>query len=89
MAENQENLPPVLQRQKDNTGDEDNESVISNDLDNTQDFSRLESDIKEQMTNIATQVKNSISDMTTHMQQRFDDFDKQVQRLESQLQEHS
>lgn len=41
------------------------------------------------MTNIATQVKNSISDMTTHMQQRFDDFDRQVQRLESQLQEHS
>ena len=89
MAENLENLPPVLQRQKDNTGDEDNESVISNDLDNTQDFSRLESDIKEQMTNIATQVKNGISDMTTHMQQRFDDFDRQVQRLESQLQEHS
>ena len=89
MAENLENLPPILRRQKDNTGDEDNESVISNDLDNTQDFSRLESDIKEQMTNIATQVKNSISDMTTHMQQRFDDFDRQVQRLESQLQEHS
>ena len=65
MAENLENLLPVLQRQKDNTRDEDDESIISSDLDNTQDFSR----IKEQMTNIATQVENSISDMTSHMQQ--------------------
>ena len=75
MAGNLENLLPVLRQQKDNTGDEDIESIISNDLDNTQDFSRLESVLKEQMTNIATHVKNSISDMTTHMQQRFDDFD--------------
>lgn len=31
MAENLENLPPVLRRPKDNTRGEDNESVISND----------------------------------------------------------
>ena len=36
---------------------DDNESVSSNKGDNTNDFSRLEFDIKEQMSNIAAQVK--------------------------------
>ena len=34
MAENLENLPPVYGSEKNNTWDEDNESIISNDLDN-------------------------------------------------------
>ena len=36
---------------------DDNESVSSNEADNTQDFTRLETDIREQMSSIAAQVK--------------------------------
>ena len=41
------------------------------------------------MTQIKSQVKSSISDMTNYMQQRFRDFDRHVERLESQVLENS
>lgn len=89
MADSIEERPPILEQQTDDTDNEDNVSVSSNDLENTQDLSHLESDIKLQMAQIATQVKTSLSDMSNHMQQRFNDFDRHIQRLESQQQEQA
>lgn len=87
MASNTVTSPPKLVRQGDDHSD--NESVSSNEMDNSQDFTRLESDIKEQMTTIATQVKESISDIMDHMQLRFNDFDRHFQRVEARLTEQA
>ena len=70
MAEGIVNDPPVL------VGfdhiDEDNESNHSFVAEkNPQDFSRMETDLKEHMSQIALQMKNSMTEMTAHMQQRF------------------
>ena len=55
MVENAENTPPILERQINDN--EDNKSVSSNDSENNPDLSRLETDIKEHMAQIASQVK--------------------------------
>ena len=55
--------------------------------DMTQDFNRLESDIKEQMSTIATQVRESILGLSEQMTSRFQDLDSQVRRLESRIRE--
>ena len=66
---------------------DDNESVNSNEADNTQDFTRLESDIREQMSSIAAQVKESISGLSDHMQRRLRDMDRYMQRVDMRLSE--
>ena len=40
------------------------------------------------MTEIATQVKNSITDMSNHMQQQFSDVSSCIERLKSQVHEN-
>ena len=84
MAEGNVNDPPVLEGF--DHLDEDNESNHSYDAENTQDFSRMETDLKEHMSQIALQMKNSMTEMTAHMQQRFRDVDRQLEKLDSQVQ---
>ena len=66
---------------------DDNESVSSNEADNTQYFTRLETDIREQMSSIAAQVKESISGLSDHRQRRFSDMDRYMQRVDMRLSE--
>ena len=97
MAENNEQVLQNEDRQLLNGADEnnvnevhendDNESVNSNEADNTQDFTRLASDIREQMSSIAAQVKESISGLSDHMQRRFSDMDRYMQRVDMRLSE--
>ena len=65
--------------------DEDNESNHSFDAENTQDLSRKETDLKEHMSQIALQMKNSITEMTAHMQQRFRDVDRHLEKIDLQV----
>ena len=83
MAEGIVNDPPVLVG-FDHT-DEDNESNHSFDAENTQDLSRMETDLKEHMSQIALQMKNSMTEMTSHMQQRFRDVDRHLEKIDSQV----
>ena len=83
MAEGIVNDPPVLVG-FDHT-DEDNESNHSFDAENTQDLSRMETDLKEHMSQIALQMKNSMTEMTAHMQQRFRDVDRHLEKIDSQV----
>lgn len=52
-----------------------------------QDFTRLESDIREQMSSITAQEKESISGLSDHMQRRFSDMDRYMQRVDMRLSE--
>ena len=61
--------------------DEDNESNHSFDAENTQDFSRMKTNLTEHMSQIALQMNNSMTEMTAHMQQRFRDVDRHLRRL--------
>lgn len=89
MAESNDTPRLDLQMQDANIDIDDNESVTSNENENTQDFSRLESDIKEQMTTIANQVKDSISGLSNHMQCKLNEFDRSIQRMELKLSEQA
>ena len=84
MAEGDVNEPPVLTQYE--HIDEDSESNSSLDANDMQDLSRMETDLKEHMSQIALQMKNSMSEMTTYMQQRFRDVDKRFENLDSQVQ---
>lgn len=84
MAENQIESP-VVNVQADNGDGSDNESGNENETQNPLDLSRFESDIKEQMTSMATQVKDSILSLKDHMHLKFQDFDSHVKRIETQV----
>ena len=58
--------PPILN----NHDGSDNESVCSNDPDITQSFSRLKSEIKQEMTSTATQIEQSFLDINKHIQKQ-------------------
>ena len=60
--------------------DSDNES---NGLDRTQSFTRFESDVKEQMSSMATRVKVSISGLNDHVQRKFKEYDAKMQSIEA------
>lgn len=75
-----DNEPPVLRRQENDNSDNESMGIPEHDM--TQDFNRFESDIKEQMSTIATQVRESILGLSEQMTSRFQDLDSQVRRLE-------
>ena len=60
MAENMTDQEPQLQNSEPQVDSSDNESVISNGPDNTQDLSRLENQLKNEMGAIAAQVKETV-----------------------------
>lgn len=84
MAENQIESP-VVNVQADNGDGSDNESGNENEAQNPLDLSRFESGIKEQMTSMATQVKDSILGLKDHMYLKFQDFDSHIKRIETQV----
>lgn len=87
MAEIDPEAPPNLLPQNDD--DSDNESVVSNDPDNIQQFSRFESEMKDEMSSIARQVQETILGMNEQMQQKFNDLDMQIQNLQIQLRDQN
>lgn len=89
MAEAEMREPPNLQHAQENEDGSDNESITSNEPDNSRLFSRLESEIKEEMTSMATQVKETILGLTEQVQQRLSDLDTQVQNIQAQLRDQN
>ena len=87
MAEIDPEAPPNLLPQNDD--DSDNESVVSNDPDNVQQFSHFESEMKDEMSSIAHQVQETILGMNEQMQQKFNDLDIQIQNLQIQLRDQN
>ena len=53
--------------------------------DNTQQFSRLETELKDEMGSIARQVKETILIMNEEMQQKFSSLDSQMQYLQTEI----
>ena len=89
MAENMVDQEPQLQNPEPQGDSSDNESVISNGPDNTQDLSRLENQLKNEMGAIAAQVKETVLDLNQQMETKFTELDKQIHNLEIQLQDQN
>ena len=85
-AEAELNIAQHAERNEDGS---DNESVVSNEPDNSRLFSRLENEIKEEMTSMATQVKETILSLTEQVQQKLNDLDTQVQNIQAQLRDQN
>lgn len=85
-AEAELNIAQHAERNEDGS---DNESVVSNEPDNSRLFSRLENEIKEEMTSMATQVKETILSLTEQVQQRLNELDTQVQNIQAQLRDQN
>ena len=76
MAEPDRDELPILRNMVD-----DHEAVQENPLD--QSMIRLESDIKEQMSSIATEVRDSIVELTDILQRKFHEFETKTNQMES------
>ena len=85
-AEAELNIAQHAERYEDGS---DNESVVSNEPDNSRLFSRLENEIKEEMTSMATRVKETILGLTEQVQQRLNELDTQVQNIQAQLRDQN
>ena len=89
MAENMADQEPQLQNPEPQDDSSDNESVISNEPDNTQDLSRLEYQLKNEMGAIAAQVKETVLGLNQQMETKFTELDKQIHNLEVHLQDQN
>ena len=89
MAENMADQEPQLQNPEPQDDSSDNESVISNGPDNTQDLSRLENQLKNEMGAIAAQVKETVLGLNQQMETKFTELDKQIHNLEIHLQDQN
>lgn len=82
MAEPDRDKLPILRNMVD-----DHEAVQENPLD--QSMIRLESDIKEQMSSIATEVRDSIVELTDILQRKFHEFETKMNQMESKIREQN
>lgn len=82
MAEPDRDELPILRNMVD-----DHEAVQENPLD--QSMIRLESDIKEQMSSIATEVRDSIVELTDILQRKFHEFETKMNQMESKIREQN
>lgn len=89
MAENMADQEPQLQNPEPQDDSSDNESVISNEPDNTQDLSRLEYQLKNEMGAIAAQVKETVLRLNQQMETKFTELDKQIHNLEVHSQDQN
>ena len=89
MAENMADQEPQLQNPEPQDDISDNESVISNGPDNTQDLSRLENQLKNDMGAIAAQVKETVLSLIQQMETKLTVLDKQIRNLEIHLQDQN
>ena len=55
----------------------------------SQQFSRFESEMKDEMSSIARPVPETILGMNEQMQQKFNDLDMQIQNLQIQLRDQN
>lgn len=89
MAKNLTEQAPQILDSVHEDEDSDNESIMSNGPENSQQFSRLESELKDEMGAIATQVKETILGINQQMQKKFTELDKQIQSIETHLQDRN
>ena len=82
MAEPDRDELPILRNMVD-----DHEAVQENPLD--QSMIRLESDIKEQMYSNATEVRDSIVELTDILQRKFHEFETKMNQMESKIKEQN
>ena len=82
MAEPDRDELPILRNMVD-----DHEAVQENPLD--QSMIRLESDIKEQMSSIATEVRDSIVELTDILQRKFHEFETKMNQMKSKIREQN
>ena len=66
----------------------DSHSVSATDTQISVDFSVLENSIVQQMTAMATEVKETILSLKEHVEMRFVEFDNRMKKTESQLIEY-
>lgn len=79
-AETEHNMAQHIKRNDDGS---DNEAVVSNEPDSSRLFSRLENEIKEEMTSMATLSS------TEQVQQKLNELDTQVQSIQAQLRDQN
>lgn len=85
MTEPDRDEPPILRNIADDQ--EEVQDVAQNPLD--QSMMRLESDIKEQMTSMATEVRDSIVGLSDIMQRKFLEFETKMDQIESKIREQN
>ena len=67
----------------------DNESVSSNDPVNTHSLTRFESELRDEMGSIASQVKETVLGMNQQMERKFSELDRQIHGLEMHLRDQN
>ena len=70
MAEKEAEQPAELPNPKQQDEGSDNESSISNEPDNTQQLMRLETELKDEMGSIASQVKETVLGMKQQIEKK-------------------
>ena len=89
MAENVAEQPAELPLPGQQEEGSDDESVVSNEPDNTHQLSRLENELKDEMSSIARQVKETVLGMNQQMERKFSQLDRQMHNLESHLRDQN
>ena len=69
-------------------GADDSHSVSATDSQISVDFSVLKNSIVQQMTAMATEVKETVLSLKEHVETRFIEFDKRIKKTELQLKEY-
>ena len=77
-------LPPGQQEEG-----SDDESVASNEPINPQQLSRFESELKDEMSSIASQVKETVLGMNQQMERKFSQLDRQIHGIEMHLRDQN
>ena len=77
-------LPPGQQEEG-----SDDESVASNEPINPQQLSRFESELKDEMSSIASQVKETVLGMNQQMERKFSELDRQIHGIEMHLRDQN
>ena len=77
-------LPPGQQEEG-----SDDESVASNEPINPLQLSRFESELKDEMSSIASQVKETVLGMNQQMERKFSELDRQIHGIEMHLRDQN
>ena len=89
MAEKEAEQPAELPNPEQQDEGSDNESSISNEPDNTQQLTRLETELKDEMGSIASQVKETVLGMKQQIEKKFLELDRQINNIETHLRDHN
>ena len=89
MAEREAEQPAELPNPEQQAEGSDNESSISNEPDNTQELTRLETELKDEMGSIASQVKETVLGMKQQIEKKFLELNRQINNIEMHLRDHN